>query len=242
MGAHIPPIAGRKSRRSECWSRCRSQASAFESSLRNTDLARGFYFCPKIWLMKVGFVNIFGRPNAGKSTLLNALLGEKLAIVSSKVQTTRHRIKGFLTEPGKYQIILSDTPGIIEPKYKLQEHMMRRVKDALEDADLALLLVDINDDLGVNDGLFASLRLKVPALVVLNKMDDANPAKLKQAVGFFSGKNYCRKPLVISALKKLYIKELLETILYFLPEGEPFYDEEDLTDLPTRFFISEIIR
>ena len=192
--------------------------------------------------MKVGFVNIFGRPNAGKSTLLNALLGEKLAIVSPKVQTTRHRIKGFLTEPGKYQIILSDTPGIIEPKYKLQEHMMRRVKDALEDADLALLLVDVNDDLGVNDGLFASLRLKVPALVVLNKMDDANPEKLKQAVGFFSGKNYCRKPLVISALKKLYIKELLETILYFLPEGEPFYDEEDLTDLPTRFFISEIIR
>src|SRR5436305_1635234 len=102
-------------------------------------------------IVKVGFVSIFGRPNAGKSTLLNALLGEKLAIVSPKVQTTRHRIKGFLTEPGKYLIIFSDTPGIIEPKYKLQEHMMRRVKDALEDVDVALLLVDVNDDLEVND-------------------------------------------------------------------------------------------
>ena len=173
---------------------------------------------------------------------MNALLGEKLAIVSPKVQTTRHRIKGFLTEPGKYQIIFSDTPGIIEPKYKLQEHMMRRVKDALEDVDVALLLVDVNDDLEVNDSIFASLRLKVPALVILNKMDEANPEKLKRAVEFFSAKSYCRKPLAISALKKLYINELLETILYFLPEGEPFYDDEDLTDLPMRFFISEIIR
>src|SRR6266446_4887170 len=97
--------------------------------------------------MKSGFVNIFGKPNAGKSTLLNALVGEKLAIVSSKVQTTRHRIKGFVTEPGRYQIIFSDTPGIIDPKYKLQEHMMQRVKNALEDADVALLLVDANSDL-----------------------------------------------------------------------------------------------
>src|SRR5215212_3206295 len=100
--------------------------------------------------MKTGFVSIFGKPNAGKSTLLNALLGEKLAIVSQKVQTTRHRIKGFLTEPGKYQIIFSDTPGIIQPKYKLQEHMMRAVKNALEDADVALLLVDANDDIEDN--------------------------------------------------------------------------------------------
>ena len=92
--------------------------------------------------MKSGFVNIFGKPNAGKSTLLNALVGEKLAIVSSKVQTTRHRIKAFLTKPGEYQIIFSDTPGIIEPKYKLHEHMMQNVKSALEDADVALLIVD----------------------------------------------------------------------------------------------------
>ena len=95
--------------------------------------------------MKVGFVNIFGRPNAGKSTLLNALIGEKLAIVSHKVQTTRHRIKGILSGDD-YQVILSDTPGIIDPRYKLHEKMMQAVKGALEDADLALLLVDVNDD------------------------------------------------------------------------------------------------
>src|ERR1039457_2967887 len=119
-------------------------------------------------IMKSGFVNIFGKPNAGKSTLLNALMGEKLAIVSPKVQTTRHRIKGILTDD-KYQIIFSDTPGIIEPKYKLHEKMMKAVKDSLEDADIALLLLDINDNWEENDRLFLSLHLKVPALVVLNK-------------------------------------------------------------------------
>ena len=119
---------------------------------------------------------------------MNALLGEKLAIVSPKVQTTRHRIKGFLTEPGKYQIIFSDTPGIIQPKYKLQEHMMQSVKNALEDSDVALLLVDANDDLKENHEIFDSLKLRVPAIVVLNKMDETSPEKLKQAILFFSEK------------------------------------------------------
>ncbi len=113
--------------------------------------------------MKAGFVNIFGKPNAGKSTLLNALIGEKLAIVSSKVQTTRHRIKGILTSDD-YQIIFSDTPGIIEPKYKLHERMMQAVKGSLEDADVALLLVDIKDNLEECDAVFSSLRLRVPAI------------------------------------------------------------------------------
>src|SRR5881628_3459590 len=115
--------------------------------------------------MKVGFVNIFGKPNAGKSTLLNALMKEKLAIVSPKVQTTRHRIKGILTTD-EYQIIFSDTPGIIETKYKLHEKMMKAVKSALEDADVALLLVDINDKLDEADNIFSSLRLRSAALVV----------------------------------------------------------------------------
>ena len=192
--------------------------------------------------MKSGFVNIFGKPNAGKSTLLNALIGEKLAIVSSKVQTTRHRIKGFLTEPGKYQIIFSDTPGIIEPKYKLQEHMMQAVKNALEDADVALLLVDANGDIEENHLIFDALKLKVPAIVVLNKIDEISPKKLNEAQLFFSDKSYCKKVIAISALKKLHINELIETILDFLPEGEPFYNEDDLTDLPTKFFVSELIR
>src|ERR1041384_2494575 len=124
--------------------------------------------------MKVGFVNIFGRPNAGKSTLLNALMGEKLAIVSPKVQTTRHRIKGILTEKD-YQIIFSDTPGIIEPKYKLHEKMMQAVKSALEDADVALLLYDLSkNDLNEVNEIFGALRLKVPAIVVCNKSDKVN--------------------------------------------------------------------
>src|SRR6266480_3709848 len=109
--------------------------------------------------MKTGFVNIFGRPNAGKSTLLNALMGEKLAIVSSKVQTTRHRIKGILTT-ADYQIIFSDTPGIIEPKYKLHEKMMKAVKGSLEDADVALLIAGIKDDLQEANDIFFSLKLK----------------------------------------------------------------------------------
>ncbi|MFZ9403700.1 MAG: GTPase, partial [Sediminibacterium sp.] len=121
--------------------------------------------------MKVGFVNIFGKPNAGKSTLLNALMGEKMAIVSSKVQTTRHRIKAFLNKEDQYQVIFSDTPGIIDPKYKLHEKMMGAVKSALEDADLGLLMVDIRDNLEEVDAIFSGLKLKVPCIVVLNKSD-----------------------------------------------------------------------
>ncbi|MDQ6762862.1 MAG: GTPase Era, partial [Bacteroidota bacterium] len=130
--------------------------------------------------MKSGFVNIFGKPNAGKSTLLNALMGEKLAIVSPKVQTTRHRIKGILTHEN-YQIIFSDTPGIIEPKYKLHEKMMDAVKGSLEDADVALLIVDIKDDLEEADTIFSQLHLKVPALVVLNKIDKVSEEAITDA-------------------------------------------------------------
>src|SRR5689334_19649574 len=149
--------------------------------------------------MKSGFVNIFGKPNAGKSTLLNALMGEKLAIVSPKVQTTRHRIKGILTAPD-YQVIFSDTPGIIDPRYKLHEKMMAAVKGALEDADLALLLVDINDDWQQVDEIFSSLRLKVPSLVVINKIDTAGKSKQENAVKFFSEKKYCKEAILTSAL------------------------------------------
>jgi GTP-binding protein Era len=190
--------------------------------------------------MKVGFVNIFGRPNAGKSTLLNALMGEKLAIVSHKVQTTRHRIKGILTEKD-YQVIFSDTPGIIEPKYKLHEKMMQAVKGSLEDADVALLLVDINDDWELNDSIFTELKLKIPAIVVLNKIDKASP-KLEEATSFFSKRPYTKKVIPISALQRLGISELMQAILEDLPEGEPFFDEDNVTDLPVRFFVAELIR
>ena len=191
--------------------------------------------------MKVGFVNIFGKPNAGKSTLLNALLGEKLAIVSHKVQTTRHRIKGILTTK-EYQIVFSDTPGIIDPKYKLQEKMMSSVKSALEDADIALLMLDIKDNWQENDELFATLKLKVPVVVVLNKIDLVDTAKLEEAKVFFETKPYCKKVIGITALSGINKKAFIKPILELLPEGEPFFEEDQLTDLSTRFFVAELVR
>jgi len=193
--------------------------------------------------MKAGFVNIFGRPNAGKSTLLNAIMGEKMAIVSSKVQTTRHRIKAFLNKPDEYQIIFSDTPGIIDPKYKLHEKMMGAVKSALEDADIALLMVDVRDDFDEIDAMFAALKLKVPCIVVMNKSDLAVGGRVKEANAYFSAKSYCSKIISISALNNSDIDRLLKVVLQLIPEGgHPFFDQEDLSDMPTKFFVSEIIR
>ncbi len=191
--------------------------------------------------MKAGFVNIFGRPNAGKSTLLNALMGEKMAIVSPKVQTTRHRIKAILTEKD-YQVVFSDTPGIIEPKYKLHEKMMQAVKSALEDADVALLIVDIKENWQEANAIFESLKLKVPAIIVINKIDLATPEKIKDGVDFFKSKTYCKEVLTITATSGINIKKFLKPILELLPEGEPFYSGDDITDLPTRFFVGELMR
>lgn len=191
--------------------------------------------------MKTGFVNIFGRPNAGKSTLLNLLMGEKLAIVSPKVQTTRHRIKGILTDNDS-QVIFSDTPGIIEPKYKLHEKMMQAVKNSLEDADVALLILDINDDWIMCDEIFSSLKLNVPAIIIINKIDTASQEKLQKAISFFTGKTYSKKIIPVSAKESRYKEEILKNILEFLPEGEKFYDEDEITDLSTRFFVAELIR
>ncbi|HVY74818.1 MAG TPA: GTPase Era, partial [Puia sp.] len=191
--------------------------------------------------MKSGFVNIFGKPNAGKSTLLNALMGEKLAIVSHKVQTTRHRIRGILTGEG-YQAIFSDTPGIIEPRYRLHEKMMDSVKLAVQDADLALLLMDGREDPEEQDRLFESLNLKAPALVVVNKTDRIPEEKLDELLRFFRDKKYAGEVIGISAMKKTNTDRLLERIIHWLPEGEPFFDGEDLTDLPVKFFAGELIR
>jgi GTPase len=191
--------------------------------------------------MKSGFVNIFGKPNAGKSTLLNALMGEKLAIVSHKVQTTRHRIKGILTGDD-YQIILSDTPGIIEPKYKLHEKMMQAVKSGLEDADVGLLIVDANTDPEESAAIFSALRLKVPCIIVLNKTDTAPAETLSTLQAFFAAQPYCKSIVPISALRKTGIDTLREAILALVPEGEPFYSGDDLSDLPTKFFVGELVR
>ena len=193
--------------------------------------------------MKVGFVNIFGKPNAGKSTLLNAIMGEKMAIVSSKVQTTRHRIKAFLNKVDEYQVIFSDTPGIIDPKYKLHEKMMGAVKSALEDADLGLLMVDVRDDFEEIDAMFSALKLKVPCIVVMNKSDLAPGGRVKEANAYFSTKPYCTKIISVSALNISDVDRLMKVILELIPEGgHPFFDQENLSDMPTKFFVSEMIR
>lgn len=190
---------------------------------------------------KAGFVNIFGKPNAGKSTLLNALIGEKLAITSHKVQTTRHRITGVVTEPG-YQIIFSDTPGIIDPKYKLHEKMMGAVKSALEDADVALLIADARADFEENVSLFDSLKLKVPIILILNKTDLLPAADLAALQEKWAAWGKARKVVPISALKQEGVKTLMDAIVELLPEGEAFYPEDTLTDRSTRFFVGEMIR
>jgi GTP-binding protein Era len=192
--------------------------------------------------MKVGFVNIFGKPNAGKSTLLNAMMGEKMAIVSHKVQTTRHRIKAILNEKD-FQIIFSDTPGIIEPKYKLHEKMMQAVKGSLEDADLALLLVDAKEKPEESHAIFEALHLKAPAVVIINKSDAVkDPQQIQNLQDFFAAQRYCKEVVVISALQKMGIEALLQRILFYLPEGNPFFEGDDISDLPTKFFVSELIR
>ena len=196
------------------------------------------YLCPA---MKSGFVSIFGRPNAGKSTLLNAVTGEKLAIVSPKVQTTRHRIKAIVTE-NDYQIIFSDTPGIIEPKYKLHEKMMDAVKTAVEDADMAILLVDINEDHQEADEVFRSLALKVPAIVLINKIDKATDEKQREVENFYREKPYATEVKAISALYKPGAGDLIASIVKYLPEGEPFFEGDEMSDLPTKFFVAEMIR
>jgi GTP-binding protein Era len=191
--------------------------------------------------MKSGFVNLFGKPNAGKSTLLNTLMGEKLAIVSHKVQTTRHRIKGILTAP-EYQMILSDTPGIIDPRYKLHEKMMDSVKQAVADTDLALLLLDGKENADENDQIFSGLHLKVPALVLINKCDRMTEAEVSAMTAFFRDKEYVTDVLVISALKKMNTDKLFESIIKLLPEGEAFFDGDEMTDRPIKFFVGEMIR
>lgn len=191
---------------------------------------------------QAGFVNIFGAPNAGKSTLLNALLGENLVITSAKVQTTRHRILGILTEEN-YQIVFSDTPGIIEPKYKLHEKMMRHVKSALEDADVAILVHDISLPLEEMITISQSLKLKVPVVLLLNKTDllkDKNQIEpiVAQAKNLFPK----WEVLAVSAQKKTALDQIIPFVLRHLPVAEAYYPDDSMSDRPVRFFVSELIR
>lgn len=191
---------------------------------------------------KSGFVNIFGAPNAGKSTLLNALMGEKLVITSHKVQTTRHRILGILTEED-YQVVFSDTPGIIDPKYKLHEKMMRQVKSALEDADVAILMHDINEPIEKFKEIADSIRLEVPVILLLNKIDKVkNAVEVEQQVKLFQEVYPDWQIMPVSAAEGTNVDKILPLIIEKLPEGPPYYPEEEVSDRPVRFFVSELIR
>jgi GTP-binding protein Era len=191
---------------------------------------------------KAGFVNIIGCPNVGKSTLLNALVGERLSIITSKAQTTRHRIMGIVSGPD-HQIVFSDTPGIIKPLYKLQEKMMQFVITALTDADLFLLITDVFEDIKLDETYLAKLqKVNTPILLLINKIDVATEEKLLEVATEWKGKLPAAEIIPISALKNYNLERVMDRIVEMLPSGEAFYDKEEFTDKPERFFVSEIVR
>ena len=189
-----------------------------------------------------GFVNIIGNPNVGKSTLMNALVGERLSIITSKAQTTRHRIMGIV-DGEDFQIVYSDTPGILKPAYKLQESMMNFVRGAVDDADVILYVTDTVEQSDRSDDIVGRIvRSGIPAVVVINKIDLTTPEALEAIVERWHEKMPDAEIVPVSAKEQFNTKGLLEAILRRLPEGEPFYPKDTLTDRPMRFFASEIIR
>ncbi len=191
---------------------------------------------------KAGFVNIIGCPNVGKSTLMNALVGERLSIITSKAQTTRHRIMGIVSDKN-YQIVFSDTPGIIKPVYKLQEKMMHFVINAFTDADVFLLITDVFEDIQLEDSYLNKLqKTKTPILLLINKIDIATQAQLEEKLILWREKLPNAEMMAISALEKFNIDKIMGRIIELLPNGNAFYSKEEFTDKSERFFVSEIVR
>lgn len=191
---------------------------------------------------KAGFVNIIGNPNVGKSTLMNALVGDKLSIITSKAQTTRHRIQGIVSADD-YQIVYSDTPGILNPKYKLQEKMLKSVTGALSDADILLYVTDFKDDPEKNKDFVDKLvKVKIPILLIINKIDLVVGQILKEVVEKWMLLLPNAEVIPASALKKTNLNVIFEKLLELLPEAPPYYPKDQLTDKSERFFVSEIIR
>ena len=192
---------------------------------------------------KSGFVNIIGKPNAGKSTLMNALIGERLSITTPKAQTTRHRIVGILNIPEEAQIVFSDTPGVVNAAYKLHETMMDYVNTSLKDADVLLFITDtIETDMNHKETLVKIKKLKVPVLCIINKIDLSNQADLTARVLYWQEQLPSAAIFPISALHNANIDQVWQRILTLIPENPPYYDKEEISDRPMRFFISEIIR
>lgn len=189
-----------------------------------------------------GFVNIIGNPNVGKSTIMNALVGEKLSIITSKAQTTRHRIMGIVNGDD-FQIVYSDTPGIIKPRYKLQETMMNLVNVAMSDADLIIYVTDVNERINLKNEILEKIKnLHIPVLIIINKIDLTNQADL-EALAIKWKNEFPESPVIaISALNKFNLDTLLNSIVERLPENPPYFPKDQLTDKYERFFASEIIR
>ncbi|MEM0999541.1 MAG: GTPase Era [Bacteroidota bacterium] len=190
---------------------------------------------------KSGFVSIIGKPNAGKSTLMNALIGRKLAITTAKAQTTRHRIIGILSQEN-FQIVFSDTPGVIPPKYRLHRTMMNSVRSSLEDADVMILLVDVNEKFPEDLVIKLARKSSAPVLLVLNKVDQSDEARVRARYEEITAKVDVDGAIGISARHGINLLALRDMILERLPAGPPYFDKDMLSDRPERFFISEIIR
>ncbi|UJH91023.1 GTPase Era [Antarcticibacterium sp. 1MA-6-2] len=191
---------------------------------------------------KAGFVNIIGNPNVGKSTLMNAFVGEKLSIITSKAQTTRHRILGIVNGDD-FQVILSDTPGIIKPAYDLQQSMMDFVKSAFEDADILIYMVEIGEKELKDEAFFNKIiNSSIPVLLLLNKIDTSNQEQLEEQVALWKDKVPNAEIYPISALQGFNVPEVFQRIVDLLPESPAFYPKDTLTDKPERFFVNEIIR
>mgnify|MGYP001591000216 CR=1 FL=1 len=191
---------------------------------------------------KAGFVNIIGNPNVGKSTLMNAFVGERLSIITSKAQTTRHRILGIVNGED-FQVIFSDTPGIIKPAYELQTSMMDFVKSAFEDADVLIYLVEIGEKELKDEKFFNKItNAKIPVLLLLNKIDKSTQEQVEEKLQFWKEKVPNAEIHVISALENFNVKGVFDRIIELLPESPAFYPKDQLTDKPERFFINEAIR
>ncbi len=191
---------------------------------------------------KAGFVNIVGNPNVGKSTLMNLLVGERISIATFKAQTTRHRIMGIVNDE-ECQIVFSDTPGVLKPNYKMQELMLAFSESALADADVLLYVTDVVEDpLKNKDFLDKVKEMKIPILLVINKIDESNQGNLNDIVEKWYGFLPNAEILPVSAKNKFGIDMLMKRIKELLPDSPPYFDKEQLTDKPAKFFVSEIIR
>ena len=191
---------------------------------------------------KAGFVNIIGNPNVGKSTLMNAFVGERLSIITSKAQTTRHRIFGIVNGDD-FQVVFSDTPGVIKPAYQLQNSMMDFVKSAFEDADVFLYMVEVGEKQLKDEAFFNKLKhTNIPVLLLLNKIDKTDQDFLEEQVDYWKETLPNAEIYPISALNNFNVKEVFDRILELLPESPPYFDKDSLTDKPERFFVNEIIR